>query len=190
MSKEQFCRPLQCAHEWVSRVVQQGDTVVDATAGNGHDSLFLARLVGTEGRVHIFDIQQQALDSTRDRLDQHGCLDGRIKLHLCSHNLMREHVDNPPKAIMFNLGYLPGGDKAIISKTETTLQALEAALTLLAKGGLLTVVCYPGHEGGHQEAKAVKDLMSVLSIHDWTVSEVSSLNGPDSSPFLIAMLKG
>lgn len=104
-------RPMTCAHDWISRVVSPGDAVVDATAGNGHDTVFLARLVGPSGQVHAFDVQEEAIRATRERLEKEGLLTPSVRLHLASHDRLAELVGGPVKAIVFNLGYLPGGDK-------------------------------------------------------------------------------
>lgn len=148
-------RPTQQAHEIVREVVGAGETGVDATAGNGHDTLFLADLVGEGGRVVAFDVQQAAIESTRRRLEEAG-LAGRVDLWCESHAGMVARVESGVAAVMFNLGYLPGGDHARITRTEETLRALEAAAGLLRPGGVLTVVCYPGHAGGDEEAAAVR----------------------------------
>ncbi|MCH7225811.1 class I SAM-dependent methyltransferase [Haloferula sp. A504] len=148
-------RPTQQAHEIVSGVVKEGETGVDATAGNGHDSLFLAGLVGESGRVVAFDVQEAAIESTRRRLEDAGVA-GCIDLWCESHIRMAERVEPGVGAVMFNLGYLPGGDHARITRTDETLRALEVAVGLLRTSGILTVVCYPGHPGGDEEAAAVK----------------------------------
>ena len=141
-------RPMTCAHDWISRVVFPGDAVVDATAGNGHDTVFLARLAGPSGQVHAFDVQEEAIRATRERLEKEGLLTPSVRLHLASHDRLAELVRSPVKAIVFNLGYLPGGDKKTVTRTECTLAALEQAAALIAPNGLLSVMCYPGHEGG------------------------------------------
>ena len=146
-------RPMTCAHDWISRVVSPGDAVVDATAGNGHDTVFLARLVGPSGQVHAFDVQEEAIRATRERLEKEGLLTPSVRLHLASHDRLAELVGGPVKAIVFNLGYLPGGDKKTVTRTECTLAALEQAAALIAPNGLLSVMCYPGHEGGKEEAE-------------------------------------
>ena len=149
-------RPTQQAHEIVSAVVRPGETVIDATAGNGHDTLFLAGLVGEGGRVVAFDVQEAAIASTRRRLAEAGVLE-RVEPWTGSHARMAERVEPGIAAVMFNLGYLPGGDHGLITRTDETLRALEAAVALLRPGGVVTVVCYPGHEGGDKEAAAVRE---------------------------------
>jgi len=148
-------RPTARAHREVAAVLREGDLAIDATAGNGHDTVFLAKLVGEAGEVIAFDVQEQAIVSTRERLAAEGLLD-RVKLVHGSHGSIAKHAAaKSVAAVMFNLGYLPGGDHAVITRTEETLQALDGALEALRSGGLLTIVCYPGHEGGDQESAAV-----------------------------------
>jgi len=150
---------LEKAHECVRSVVSVGDVVVDATIGNGHDTLFLAECVGDSGKVIGFDVQQAALDSTRARLLDAGVSSQCFELCLASHARMREFVDAEVSAVMFNLGYFPGADKEVITKTESTLAALDQAMELLGARGVLSVMCYPGHAGGDTEARAVGQWM-------------------------------
>jgi tRNA A58 N-methylase Trm61 len=170
-------RPTQQAHEMVAEVVKPGETVVDATAGNGHDTLFLAGLVGEQGRVVAFDVQEAAIESTRRRLEDAGVLE-RTELWAESHARMGERIESGVAAVMFNLGYLPGGDHELITRTEETLRALEVAVGLLRPGGVMTVVCYPGHEGGDEEAAAVRD---------WIERRGSEVFPPirEGAPFLV-----
>lgn len=146
-------RVTHLAHDLITEVLHPGDTAVDATAGNGYDTLFLANLVGNEGQVHAFDIQEAALTSTRQRLDSEAC-QTPVSYHLCSHALMSEKVTSA-SAVTFNLGYLPGTDQKVITQASSTLQALAASLEILTPGGILTCICYPGHPGGLEEAEAV-----------------------------------
>lgn len=145
------------AHQIIQQTIETGDSVIDATIGNGYDTLFLAELVGSAGQVYGFDIQQSAIDATQQRLKNH---DAQVKLILANHSDMKQHI--PPaqhgkiKTIMFNLGYLPKGDKSIITQTESTLSALNAACELLAQNGVITVLAYTGHQGGAEEADSVE----------------------------------
>ncbi len=143
------------AHELIAEQLQVGDTAIDATVGNGHDSAFLLAQVGLSGHVYGFDIQAAAIAAARHKLtdadnvtliqDSHAQLAQHIRpCHI--HNIM---------ACMFNLGYLPGGDKRVITQAASTLAALTAASELLVVGGLLTVLAYPGHPDGDQETLQV-----------------------------------
>lgn len=182
-------RPMTCAHDWISRVVLPGDTVVDATAGNGHDTVFLARLTGHSGHVHAFDVQEEAIRSTRERLEAAGLFTPAIHLHLASHDRLAELVSGPVKAIVFNLGYLPGGDKKTVTRTGSTLAALEQAAALASPNGLLSVMCYPGHEGGDAEAEAVEAFLSRLPHHSWRTGKYQLLNTGSPAPFQICAFR-
>ena len=148
-------RVTEQAHEAVQRVVQAGETVVDATMGNGHDTLLLAMLVGPEGRVIGIDLQEVALELTRRLLLENGIEEGRVQLVCCSHAELDRALSGPVAAVMFNLGYLPGGDHAFTTRKESTLAALEQGWTALRNGGIITAACYQGHPGGRAETEAV-----------------------------------
>lgn len=141
--------------------LEPGALAIDATVGNGHDTCFLASRVGPHGHVIGFDVQKDALDTTRARLADAGGLLERCTLLLRGHEHMRHSVPaawvGAVTAITFNLGYLPGSDKACITRASTTMTALEQALDLLRPGGLLSVLAYRGHPGGAEEAAAVED---------------------------------
>lgn len=142
----------------LSEKLNAGDWVIDATAGNGHDTLFLKQCVGEEGKVWAFDVQAQALEQTQLRLSEAGFKAGVEYIHAGHEHLLEkipEAAQGKIAAIMFNLGYLPGGDKALITKTETTLSALNQSLEVLEPGGILSIILYPGHSGGNEEAEAV-----------------------------------
>ncbi|WP_276354814.1 class I SAM-dependent methyltransferase [Cohnella caldifontis] len=159
-----FLSVLTMAQRWAAeRASAPGSLAIDATAGTGVDTLFLARTVGPKGRVFAFDIQEAALRRTRDRLAEAAAGDealAPVELVHAGHERMAEFVPAAShgrvRAIMFNLGYLPGGDENVITRPDSTLAALEAALELLAPGGALTAVLYPGHPGGETEAAAVE----------------------------------
>lgn len=155
-------KAIEYGAEILLRHVKPGDHVIDATLGNGHDTANLARMIGRHGILDGFDIQPEALEATRERLRGAGVAWEDIRLWQCGHERMEEVVARDTgrriSAIVFNLGYLPGsGDKAIVTRSETTLMALDQAARLLSPGGVLNVTCYPGHEGGRQEAERVKE---------------------------------
>ena len=137
------------AAEALERVIGPGDTVVDATMGNGHDTLTLCRLVGPVGRVYAFDVQRDAVERTRERLRDAGMLD-RATLFCMGHERMAEVVKSPATAVVFNLGWLPGGDHAVTTRWETTRQAVESALYMLRPLGALVICAYPGHPEGEK----------------------------------------
>lgn len=155
----------QVAQQAVAATLAPGARAVDATMGNGHDTLFLARQVAPNGRVAAFDIQQTALGNTRRRLQEAGLL-ALVRLHHCGHEQMRHQLPDDWQgrvgAVMFNLGYLPGGDKKIVTRAESTLSALDQALALLRPDGLLSVLLYRDHPGADSESDAVTAWMAKL----------------------------
>lgn len=175
-------------HKLIAQSLSAGQVAVDATAGNGHDTLFLAQLVGPEGKVYAFDIQQQALDNTKARLAEAGC-SGRVELLLIGHEQMKLHVSEPVHAVMFNLGYLPGTDHQVITQPDNTLKALHGAVQMLAPGGILSVVVYPGHSGGDQEAQQVDDWARSLSSQDFAVMRMQFWNRQPTVPYLLVIEK-
>jgi predicted methyltransferase len=182
---------VQWSHHFLQSTVQSGDWVVDATAGNGHDTLFLAHLVGAAGRVFAFDIQQAALQSTRTRLGPE--LEQHCQLIHASHHEMAQHLPTEATgrlaAVIFNLGYLPGAAKTCITHTHTTLLALDAALHMLRSKGVLLVVVYPGHPGGDEEAAAVAAKLTTLPWHSAEVQHIRSANSTTRSPECWVVLK-
>ncbi len=183
-------RPTELAHFLLSDIIRKGDTVVDATCGNGHDTIFLAALTGDEGKVLAYDIQEAAIQETQ-ALAKHAGFDGRITLHHKSHALMAEDLEPASvRAVAFNLGYLPGEDHAVTTEADETLQALEAATQVIEPEGGLSVVCYPGHEAGAIEAKAVEKWFSELPAKGWRVAKYAILGTQKPAPFLMLGVKG
>ena len=176
------------AHDMLRQVLRPGDTAVDATMGNGHDTLFLCETVGPAGRVYAFDVQPQALQATEARLRENGVAD-RARLLLRGHEHMAEEVEGPVDAVLFNLGWLPGGDHRVTTRWETTRAALETALRLLRAGGLLTVCAYPGHAEGDRERKELVSFLSALDNRKYNVLRQSFLNAGPGAPECLAVQK-
>ena len=176
------------AHELLGEVLREGDLAIDATAGNGHDVAFLAEQVGNSGKVYAFDLQNEAIEATARLLAEKGV--ENVELHQCGHERMDEVL--PPEifgqvvAVTFNLGYLPGGDKSIVTQTPSTLLALRAAIDTLRPGGLLAVVAYRGHPGGQEECEAVRDKLSTLT-NDLSIEGDTAADA--TSPLLLAAKK-
>lgn len=180
-------RVLPFSKRLIQQVVTLDDIVVDATAGNGNDTQFLAEQVGENGYVYAFDIQQAALDATEKRL---GLLNGQVSLILDSHANIDTYVDTPIAGAMFNLGYLPySDDLSVITKAESTTTAVHKLLGLLKKGGLITISVYDGHEGGPEERDALLNYVQQLHQADVHVIKYELLNLRYNPPFLIAIEK-
>lgn len=188
-----FLSVLSFAHKCVLERIRPGDTVVDATIGTGADTAFLCETVGEKGALYAFDIQQQALDRAAERIGRLSGVPHRLRLLLLSHADMREAI--PPEhhgqisAVMFNLGYLPGGDKQIITRPESTIPALDAAVSLLKAGGIVTVVLYPGHEGGRGEADRVEQWAQELPDAEYQAIVYRFTNKSGIAPYVIAVEK-
>lgn len=176
------------AQALVQEAISPGQMAVDATAGQGRDTLFMARLVGVQGRVYAFDVQEEALAATGQNLSRQG-LRERVHLIRDGHQYLERYLQEPVAAVMFNLGYLPGGDHDLTTRPDTTLVALRQALDLLQAGGVLTVVVYPGHPGGEEEALAVEEWCRQLPCHGYAVWRWHCLNPLGAPPRLVAVRK-
>jgi predicted methyltransferase len=181
------------AHELVREHLSSGDIAIDATVGNGHDTLFLAQAVGTQGKVYGFDIQQDALDSCYHRLAEHNA-DKQVSLNHAGHEtlpiVIPEALQHGKiKAVMFNLGYLPGGDKQRTTQSSTTLSALDSSLPMLCQGGIITILAYTGHPGGKQETEIIKAWASTLDTRMFSVRIETRQQGQRPSPELIVINK-
>lgn len=169
------------AADVMHQVVCAGDTVIDATLGNGHDTLMLAELVGETGHVIGFDIQPDAVARTSALLQEHGLL-GRCELYAEGHQQIADRVQVPVKAAVFNLGWLPGSNKSITTLWETTQVAVQSALSLLVQGGVCTICAYPGHEAGDRERFALMDWLSTLRPQEYNVLHHRFLNAGPGAP--------
>ncbi len=176
------------AARYMAQVLRPGDTAVDATMGNGHDTERLADLVGPEGHVFAFDIQEQAVESTRKRLTDAGLVT-RVTLIKDSHANMAAYVDRPPRLIAFNLGFLPGGDKQVTTLLSSTLAAVRAAMELLSPGGMLLCCCYPGHTEGQRELDALREIFASVPPQAFNILEHCFVNAGPGAPVCFAAEK-
>lgn len=185
-----FQSHLDLAHQYWRRLVQPGDFVIDATVGNGRDTLFLCQLalLENQGMVWGFDIQAIALEKAH-RLIKESLpepLVSRVKLFQQSHSQFPKEI--PPhsvKLIAYNLGYLPGGNKGITTIVQTTLASLEDAKKLIMPGGAISITCYPGHPEGKQEEEALINYMRSLSPQSWNCCYHQWLNRAESPSLLL-----
>ncbi|ASS98480.1 MULTISPECIES: tRNA (mnm(5)s(2)U34)-methyltransferase [Geobacillus] len=174
----------------LDQAVNEGDIAVDATVGNGHDTVYLAERVGETGHVFGFDIQPEAITAASARLAEHG-LCGRATLFERSHS---ELLDTLPAAVhgrisgaVFNLGYLPGGNKQIATKPESTIKAVDQLLSILKPGGVIVLVVYQGHPEGKRERDALLDYVRSLDQRRIHVLKYEFINRQNNPPFLLAL---
>ncbi len=183
---------LEFAHHQATAALAPGDVAVDATVGNGHDTLVLARAVGEEGQVFGFDVQREAIQETRDRLAAADVAERTTLVHGGHEGMAKElpaAVQEAVGAVTFNLGYLPGSDSTLTTEPETTLSALDAALSILRPGGVVTVVVYTGHEGGPAEAEAVDAWAAGLSQEAFQALSYRFVNQKNDPPQLVVVQK-
>ena len=177
-------RPLHLSHDFLAEVLDDGAVAVDATMGNGNDTAFLAQHAK---KVYAFDVQEQALKSTQERLEKQAI--SNAQLILDGHQNLDKYVNEPIRAAIFNLGYLPSADKTVITKPDTTLVAIEKILERLEIGGRLAIMIYYGHEGGDMEKDAVLEYVNQLDQWLFTVMLYQPLNQINQPPFLVMIEK-
>ena len=172
---------VQEVHRRLAEVIEAGDLCLDATAGNGLDTLFLTQSVEESGTVHAMDVQKDALCITEGLLERNE-VQLRVTTYLSCHSKIETVL--PPsakgriRAVTFNLGYLPKGDKSIKTSEETTLPAIRIAYEWLARRGILSILCYRGHPGGKSEEKEIRKLIQERGWKNETIAGSDSEESP------------
>lgn len=203
MPENLIVRTTEFAMLILSQYITKGDRVLDATMGNGLDTLALAKLVGIhqgKGQIYAFDIQQDAMEKTSDLLKRNGYdyyivkdqnrsienivpnSEGSIYLYLDSHANCDRYIDGELSGALFNLGYLPGGNKDIATEADSTLSAVKKASTLLKQNGIIVLVLYPGHQKGKEEKIMLLDYMRLLSPSSFHAEFIETVNQTDEAP--------
>lgn len=176
------------SHEYIKLFVKEGDTAVDATCGNGNDTVFLAGLVGEKGKVYSFDIQDRAIQNTTKKINGLG-FKARVEIVKDGHQNMDKYIDASVKAVMFNLGYLPGGDHNLGTKAETTIQAVKKAMDLISEGGVVTIVIYYGGDSGFEEKESVLKFLKNIDQKKYIVMRNEFINQVNCPPILVCIEK-
>jgi SAM-dependent methyltransferase len=186
-----FSSHLDLAHQYMHRLLNGGDWAIDATCGNGHDTLELTRILHGRGGVIGIDIQQDAIEKTRTLLESQFPKEDLRNVHL----FCQSHADfpvlcfqNPIRLVVYNLGYLPGGNKRMTTLTESTLQSVRHSLNIIIPGGAVLITCYPGHAEGAKEEKALHEELSNLSPRHYNICAHTFVNRA-SSPSLLLIQK-
>lgn len=179
----------QWCQRFIKEHVKPGDFCIDATAGNGNDTKELAMLVGEEGTVLAFDIQKQALDNTNRRLQEEG-LSKRVQLICDSHTNMNQYAEaESVSCIVFNFGYLPGGDHSLATRKDTSVEAITTGLTLLRKGGMMSLCIYSGGDTGFEERDGILEMIKSLDPKKYLVILSSYYNRPNHPPIPVLIFK-
>jgi Putative rRNA methylase len=185
---------LDLAHEYWKQIVLPGDIAIDATCGNGHDALFLCELMlkqEKKSQIYLIDKQPEAIQNSKERLRRQLSAEALTDIHFlqqCHSRFPEELTPSSVKLIVYNLGYLPGGDKQLTTYSQTTIESLQAAVTLIAAGGAISVTCYPGHPAGKIEEQAVLECASTLPPNVWSCCHHRWTNRKDA-PSLILLQK-
>lgn len=177
--------------DWIHRVldeyIKEGDCCIDATMGKGGDTYYLCSKTGESGKVYAFDVQADALSQTREKLDKHKM---NAELILDGHEHMKEYVkETEVSCIMFNLGYLPGGDHHLATKTNTTIQAVEAGLRMLKTGGIMSICIYSGGDSGFEERDGVLEYLSQLDDRKYFIARQDFPNKKNNPPMPVFIIK-
>ena len=176
-------------HHFMENHVKEGDLCIDATAGNGNDTLFLCGLVGSDGKVIAFDIQEEAVHNTKQRLKEHGFLE-RAEVLLESHENMSKYANEASvSCIVFNFGYLPGGDHALATKKESSIKAIYEGLHLLKKGGMMSLCIYSGGDSGFEEPDAILSELKHFDGQRYLVIVSEYYNRPNHPPIPVLIIK-
>lgn len=183
-----FDNAVAIAHHLASTLLQPGEIAVDATAGNGNDTVFLAALVGACGKVYAFDIQAEALQRTQEKLRE-SRLASQVQLIHDGHQHLKKYIKEPVAVVLFNLGYLPGGCKQLVTKPTTTLQALEQAVCLLKISGIVCLTVYTGHPGGYEEWETVANYLKTLPQEHYSIVLHRFVNRSPNYPFTVSIQK-
>lgn len=188
MSYREVVNTIKFTRDIISRNVKSASICVDCTVGNGNDISLLASIVGEEGKVYGFDIQALAIERTYQRLKDKN-LDGNTILIEDNHENIADYIDEEVDFFIYNLGYLPRGDKSIKTDSESTIKSLELALSLLKGNGIILITCYTGHDGGMEEKNAIENFLVKLEQEKFNVLKYDFLNQKNFPPILYCIEK-
>lgn len=172
----------------IENYVKEGDVALDCTVGNGHDTRLLAEHVGEKGKVYGFDIQDQAIENTKELLSKSN-LENRVLLYKESHEDIDRYVDELLNIVIYNLGYLPGSDKSVITRAKSTVKSIKKSLNLLDTNGILLIASYIGHLGGIEENNEVENLLAGLNQKKFNVIKNEFINQKNNPPILYVVEK-
>lgn len=175
-------------HHFLREYIHEGDHCIDATCGKGCDTEFLCRSVGKTGRVYGFDIQREAVEQTRIRLERAGCADQAV-LICDGHEKMADYVKDQAAVIMFNFGYLPGGDHSVATRPRTSLKAVQEGLDLLKTGGVMSLCIYSGGDTGYEEKNTLLAYLKGLDTKYWLVIVHSYYNRRNDPPLPVFVIR-
>lgn len=185
-----FQSHIDLAHSLWKNIVKPGDIAIDATCGNGNDTLILANLCldNSVGTLYAIDIQEDAIRNTQKLLSEHLPKQKleRVKFsNECHSTFPKELVAQSVKIVVYNLGYLPKGNKGVTTLIATTMASIKAAMTLLQDGGIISITCYPGHSEGKEEEEALLNFTATFNPKEWSCTHHRWVNRLDSPSLLL-----
>lgn len=180
-------QPQNITEYFIDNYIKNDDTAIDATCGNGNDTLKLCKAVGEKGKVYGFDIQKVALDNTKTVLNENGF--SNFSLICDSHSQMDKYINEKVRAVVFNLGYLPGGDHTIHTKYDTTICAIEKSLNLICDNGFISITIYYGKNSGTEEKDEVMKYLKEIDHKKYTVTLHDFFNRPNNPPITAIITK-
>lgn len=166
----------------------KGMIAVDCTVGNGHDTLFLAKEAGTEGKVYGFDVQASAIEATKKRLSDHDDI-APVEIFHAGHENLEAHIDEALDIVVYNLGYLPRHDKSITTMTQTTLESVKQAMKMIKPGGVVSVIAYPGHDEGANELAGLSEFLKDIDQAEFDILRSEFINQKNRPPILFLIEK-
>lgn len=178
---------MNIAKEWIKNHITEGSVCVDATAGRGNDTVFLCELVGDKGKVYAFDIQEEAVESTKNLIKSKNL---SAEIFHDSHINMNKYIGKETvDGIMFNFGYLPGGDHTKSTSAQTSIKAIEVGLELLRQGAVMCLCVYHGGDTGFEEKDAILKYIKQLDYKKYTVGVCELYNKPNNPPISVIIQK-
>lgn len=188
MLRAKYINKITEVNKLLDKIINKDDTVIDATMGNGYDTIYLGNLVGENGKVYAFDVQEEALKSTRKKVEKEN-MNNRIELILDGHENLDKYVNEKVACVVFNLGYLPRAKHQIITKPDTTLEAIKKSLNLLKPNGVISIAIYTGHDGGMEEKSYISEYLNSLDQNEFNVLHMEFTNQINNPPELILIEK-
>lgn len=184
-------RVLAYGHELMEQAIRPGESAVDATSGNGNDTLMLSHITGPDGHVYSFDVQAQAIKQTKEKLVEAQITNVSLihDGHENVDNYLPEDIKGKLAGAIFNLGYLPGSDKRIITTPIHTIAAIDKLIDYLKPEGIIVCVVYYGHEGGSDEKNALLDHLASYDQKYFQVLQYGFINQKNNPPFILAIEK-
>lgn len=184
-----FKNVVSMSHMLLQPYVPSARVLIDMTCGNGHDTAFLASLMSGNAVLYAFDIQEEAIAQTKKELLSQGLADKHVVCRQGSHDELAAQIDEPVDIVVFNLGYLPSGNHAIHTKSETTVKAVKICLNKIAKNGIIMIAAYPGTEAGAQEEEALRCFFQCVPQKEFDVSLWQPMNQIHCPPVLYIVQK-